>query len=398
MLERGMLHAHMVTAARVEPEPKILRVHVTEPVEAEPAEPIPAHRALIVVTAPPQLTCPKCGATVDAKCNCGVAYVPAGVRAAQAIAENPEKSNRSIAAEIGVGLGTVNRERNKATEPNGSDGKRTGRDGRRRSPRRGRQAKANHTVTATKRRTLDRVKELRVELDAAQAYIAELEAARDAETAPPLTPGPGPETEPEPVNPEPVEAEVGQPQPEAERPVALATDTVPIAPTETADDEIEPDEEVDLEPTSEEMLTNAIERVGFLLDTLFDEEIIYEVAEVDLDKRGAFFSRLRAEFNNRVDVIERMPVLDKADAIAALPELVKAYFRMHGRLSNCDVRWYMNRFPALNRNKLEDSEQRAIAGKLIRDMLQRGKLIKVKCKRDVYEIATETAPSAVEVA
>jgi hypothetical protein len=54
-------------------------------------------------------------------------------------------------------------------------------------------------------------KQLRGGLDAAQAYIAELEAARDAETAPPLTPGPGPETEPEPVNPEPVEAEVGQP-------------------------------------------------------------------------------------------------------------------------------------------------------------------------------------------
>ena len=69
--------------------------------------------------------------------------------------------------------------------------------------------------------TLDRVKQLRGELDAAQAYIAELEAARDAETAPPLTPGLGPETEPEPepVNPEPVEAEVGQPQPEAERPI-----------------------------------------------------------------------------------------------------------------------------------------------------------------------------------
>jgi hypothetical protein len=227
--------------------------------------------------------------------------------------------------------------------------------------------------------TLDRVKQLRGELDAANAHIAELEAARDAETAPPLTPGPGPETEPEPepepVNPEPVEAEVGQPQPEAERPVALATDTVPIAPTETADDEAEPDEEEDLEPTSEEMLTNAIERVGFLLDTLFDEEIIYELAEVDLDKRGAFLSRLRAGLNRRVDAIERAPVLDKADAIAALPESVKAYFRMHGRVSNCDVRWYINRFPALN--KLEDSERRAIADKLIRDMLQRGELIKV---------------------
>jgi hypothetical protein len=79
------------------------------------------------------------------------------------------------------------------------------------------------------------------------------------------------------------------------------------------------------------------------LDTLFDEKIIYELAEVDLDKRDAFFSRLRAEFNKRMDAIERMPVLDKADAIAALPESVKAYFRMHGRVSNCDVRWYMNR-------------------------------------------------------
>jgi hypothetical protein len=188
-----------------------------------------------------------------------------------------------------------------------------------------------------------------------------------------------------------------QPEPEAERPAAApATDTVPTAPTETSDDETEPDEEEDLEPTSEETLTNAIESIGLLLDTLFDEEIIYELAEVDLDKRDAFFLRLRAEFNKRMDAIERMPVLDKADAIAALPESVKAYFRMHGRVSNCDIRWYMNRFPAFN--KLEDSERRAIADKLIRDMLQRGELIKVKSKRDVYEIATETAPSAVEVA
>jgi hypothetical protein len=198
-----------------------------------------------------------------------------------------------------------------------------------------------------------------------------------------------PESKPEP-DPLPV------PGAEAERPAAPATDTVPAAPTEMADDETEPDEE-DLEPTAEETLTNAIESIGLLLDTLFDEEIIYELAEVDLDKRDAFFSRLPAEFNKRMDAIKRMPVLDKADAIDALPELVKAYFRMHGRLSNCDVRWYMNRFPALNRNKLKDSERRAIADKLIRDMLQCGELIKVKCKRDVYEIATKTAPSAVEV-
>jgi hypothetical protein len=91
----------------------------------------------------------------------------------------------------------------------------------------------------------------------------------------------------------------------------------------------------------------------------------------------------------QVDPIERMPVLDKAGAITALPESVKAYFRMHGRVSNSDIRWYMNRFPAFN--KLEDSERRAIADKLIRDMLERGELIKVKRKRDVYEIAPETA-------
>jgi hypothetical protein len=183
----------------------------------------------------------------------------------------------------------------------------------------------------------------------------------------------------------PLAPEAEQPGPEAERPVAPATDTVPTAPTDTADDETEPNEEEDLEPTAEETLTIAIENVGLRLDTLFDEEIIYELAKVDLDKRDAFFLRLRAEFSKRMDAIERMPVLDKADAIAALPESVKAYFRMHGRVSNCDVRWYMNRFPAFN--KLEDSERRAIADKLIRDMLQRGELIKVKSKRDVYEIA-----------
>jgi hypothetical protein len=109
------------------------------------------------------------------------------------------------------------------------------------------------------------------------------------------------------------------PEAEAER-RAAPVGTVPAAPTDTSDDETE----LDLEPTSEETLTNAIESVGLLLDTLFDEEIIYELAKVGLDKRDAFFLRLRAEFNKRMDALERMPVLDKADAIAALPESVKA--------------------------------------------------------------------------
>jgi hypothetical protein len=100
------------------------------------------------------------------------------------------------------------------------------------------------------------------------------------------------------------------------------------------------EEDLELEPTAEETLTNAIESVELLLDKLFDEEIIYRLAEVDLDKRDAFLSRLRAGLNRRVDAIERAPVLE-TDAIAALPESVKACFRMHGRLSNCDVRWYI---------------------------------------------------------
>ena len=54
-----------------------------------------------------ELECSKCGATVEAACNCAAAYVPAGARAAQAVAENPEKSDRAIAAELGVGSNTV---------------------------------------------------------------------------------------------------------------------------------------------------------------------------------------------------------------------------------------------------------------------------------------------------
>jgi hypothetical protein len=84
------------------------------------------------------------------------------------------------------------------------------------------------------------------------------------------------------------------PVPAAEAELRAATDTVPTAPTDTSDDKTEPDEEEDLEPTSEETLTNAIEGVEFVLDRLFDEEIIYELAKVALDKRDAFFLWLRA--------------------------------------------------------------------------------------------------------
>ena len=53
------------------------------------------------------MECLACGAQGVAACDCGVPYLPASMRAAKAVAANPEKSNRAIAAEIGVAEGTV---------------------------------------------------------------------------------------------------------------------------------------------------------------------------------------------------------------------------------------------------------------------------------------------------
>lgn len=57
------------------------------------------------------MVCTGCGAEANASCNCGLAYVPASQRAAEAIKNNPEKSNRAIAAELGVSDMTVGRAR-----------------------------------------------------------------------------------------------------------------------------------------------------------------------------------------------------------------------------------------------------------------------------------------------
>ena len=75
------------------------------------------------------LECSKCGADAMATCDCGVAYVPAGTRAAAAVAANPEKSDRSIADEIGVSPTTVGKAR-KATVHGGQLAKRVGKDGK----------------------------------------------------------------------------------------------------------------------------------------------------------------------------------------------------------------------------------------------------------------------------
>jgi ABC-type nitrate/sulfonate/bicarbonate transport system substrate-binding protein len=91
------------------------------------------------------LRCTKCGAGTACPCCCGAPYVgehrswaapiakiaPALERAAAAVAAHPEKSNRFIAAEIGVAEPTVRRARRQLQE-SGMDvapGRRIGRDG-----------------------------------------------------------------------------------------------------------------------------------------------------------------------------------------------------------------------------------------------------------------------------
>lgn len=74
------------------------------------------------------LSCTKCGSMADATCDCGSPYIPAAARAAKAIVANPEKSNRTIANEIGVSHTTVQRARETGTcvpvdERIGLDGK-----------------------------------------------------------------------------------------------------------------------------------------------------------------------------------------------------------------------------------------------------------------------------------
>jgi hypothetical protein len=82
----------------------------------------------------PLLKCERCNAEITAGCSCGVSYVPASIRAADALAADPEKSDRAIAEDIGVGKDTVRRARKATGAP--APVKRTGLDGKkRRAPR-----------------------------------------------------------------------------------------------------------------------------------------------------------------------------------------------------------------------------------------------------------------------
>jgi hypothetical protein len=64
-----------------------------------------------------RLACSACGAEANASCNCGKPYLPRE-RAAKAVAEHPEKSDRAIAEEIGVSHPTVAKARREAATGN----------------------------------------------------------------------------------------------------------------------------------------------------------------------------------------------------------------------------------------------------------------------------------------
>jgi len=76
------------------------------------------------------MECSSCGAAGIAACDCGAPYVtPAFVRAAKAIAASPNKSDRAIAAELGINQSTVSRARPR-TDASASVDTRVGLDGK----------------------------------------------------------------------------------------------------------------------------------------------------------------------------------------------------------------------------------------------------------------------------
>jgi hypothetical protein len=81
-----------------------------------------------------RMVCTGCGAEANASCNCGKPYVPKAVRAAEAVAANPDKSSRAIAAEIGVDKNVVEKARRELTGED-SPVERIGLDGKKRKLR-----------------------------------------------------------------------------------------------------------------------------------------------------------------------------------------------------------------------------------------------------------------------
>lgn len=99
-----------------------------------------------------RMACTACGAEANASCTCGVAYTPKSVRAAEAVKANPEKSDRAIAADLGVSHVTVGKARKAQLETQlPVDEPRTGLDGRRASCRqRGRPTLTSRRILSPK--------------------------------------------------------------------------------------------------------------------------------------------------------------------------------------------------------------------------------------------------------
>lgn len=76
------------------------------------------------------LMCSACGASAEAACDCGAPYKSANEHAAKAIARNPNKSNRAIAADVGISDKTVAKARRKTGAEKSAPEKRAGKDGK----------------------------------------------------------------------------------------------------------------------------------------------------------------------------------------------------------------------------------------------------------------------------
>jgi hypothetical protein len=86
-----------------------------QPLDEESASREPSDIVSLAVTT--QLVCSQCGAAGAGSCCCGAAYGPAGQHATEVVAANPDKSDRAIAADIGVNKDTVRRARTGANAP-----------------------------------------------------------------------------------------------------------------------------------------------------------------------------------------------------------------------------------------------------------------------------------------
>jgi hypothetical protein len=77
-----------------------------------------------------RMACTACGAEANASCNCGQPYVPASQRINDYDKQNPGRSTRQAAADLGVSKSEVDRARKASPVPDGTPDKVVGMDGK----------------------------------------------------------------------------------------------------------------------------------------------------------------------------------------------------------------------------------------------------------------------------